>query len=60
MLFTSYTFIGFVFLLFVLYYTVPARWQWRLLLAAGYVFYLASGWKNCVFILVTTVSTMVE
>ena len=59
MLFTSYTFIGFVFLLFALYYTVPARWQWRLLLAAGYVFYLASGWKNCVFILVTTVSTYV-
>lgn len=57
MLFTSYEFIAFLLLLFVLYYVIPARYQWKLLLAASYVFYFASGWKNCVFILLTTAST---
>lgn len=57
MLFTSYEFIAFLILLFVLYYAIPARYQWKLLLAASYVFYFASGWKNCVFILLTTAST---
>jgi len=57
MLFTSYEFIAFLILLFVLYYTIPARHQWKLLLAASYLFYFVSGWKNCLFILLTTAST---
>lgn len=57
MLFTSYEFIAFLILLFVLYYTIPARHQWKLLLAASYLFYFVSGWKNCLFILLTTIST---
>ena len=57
MLFTSYEFIAFLILLFVLYYTIPARYQWKLLLVASYLFYFVSGWKNCFFILLTTVST---
>lgn len=57
MLFTSYEFIAFLILLFVLYYAIPAKYQWKLLLAASYLFYFVSGWKNCFFILLTTVST---
>lgn len=57
MLFTSYEFIGFLFLLIVLYYLVPRKYQWKLLLAGSYLFYCVSGWKNLIFILVTTAST---
>ena len=57
MLFTSYEFIAFLILLFILYYAIPARHQWKLLLLASYVFYFVSGWKNGLFILLTTVST---
>jgi len=57
MLFTSYEFIAFLILLFLLYYVIPARHQWKLLLFASYVFYFTSGWKNCLFIMLTTIST---
>ena len=59
MLFTSYEFIAFLILLFLLYYALPSRYQWKLLLAASYVFYFVSGWKNCLFILLTTISTYI-
>lgn len=57
MLFTSYEFILFLLAVFVLYYVIPGRFQWRLLLAASYVFYFASGAENLFYILFTTVST---
>lgn len=56
MLFTSYEFIGFLALLFVLYYIVPRRFQWQLLLIFSYAFYfLANPWY-LVYIISTTVS----
>ena len=57
MLFTSYEFIGFYALLFVLYYLVPKTWQWKLLLLASYVFYFIADPRYLIFILTTTVST---
>lgn len=57
MFFTSYEFIGFIIGLFLLYYLVPKRLQWSLLLLAGYVFYFAAGPEYLVYILVTTAST---
>ena len=46
MLFTSSRFILFLAVLFILYYTVPRRFQWGLLLAASYFFYSFAGvWK---------------
>ena len=57
MLFTSYEFIAFLICVIILYYVLPSRYQWKLLLAASYVFYFVSGWKNCFFILLTTGST---
>lgn len=55
MLFTSYGFIAFIAALFVLYYIIPKRFQWLLLLAADIVFYACSGWKGLCFMLATVV-----
>lgn len=56
MLFTSYEFMIFVLVTAVLYYLVPKRFQWCLLLAADYVFYAIAGAAYLPFILVTTIS----
>ena len=57
MLFTSYEFIAFLTLVFILYYVIPKRFQWPLLLVASYVFYFTSGASNLFYIVITTVST---
>ena len=38
MFFTSYEFMAFLFVLLFLYYCVPKKCQWQLLLAASYLF----------------------
>ena len=57
MLFTSYTFIAFMAVVFLAYYLVPKKWQWPLLLIASYVFYWCADPMYLIFIGVTTVST---
>jgi alginate O-acetyltransferase complex protein AlgI len=57
MLFTSYRFILFILVLFILYYIVPRRLQWRLLLLASYLFYSFAGIRYLLYILATTIST---
>lgn len=57
MSFTSFSFLLFAGILLVLYYLIPRRWQWMLLLAASYLFYLDSGIENLFFILLTTLTT---
>ena len=57
MLFTSYEFIAFLALVFVLFYTVPKKFQWVLLLVASYGFYYIADPRYLLFILVTTIST---
>ena len=57
MLFTSYNFWGFAALLIVVYYLVPKRAQWPLLLAASYIFYFIAGPDYLIYILATTVTT---
>lgn len=57
MLFTSYSFAALVVASLVLYYLIPRRFQWTLLLAASCVFYVCSGPENMVFIALTAVST---
>ena len=59
MLFTSYQFIGFLAVLFLLYYLLPRKWQWGLLLFASLAFYAAGGVQYLAFVLVTTVSSYV-
>lgn len=57
MLFTSYEFLIFVLTTCVLYYVIPKKWQWMLLLLASYVFYFLAGASYLPYIFVTTIST---
>ena len=57
MQFTSFTFLLFAALLLTVYYIIPGKWQWPLLLIASYVFYLWAGTDYLFFILFTTVTT---
>lgn len=57
MLFTSYSFIFFLILLFTAYYTVPKKFQWKLLLIASFVFYGLSGPKYLLYISATILSS---
>ncbi|HZX20768.1 MAG TPA: MBOAT family O-acyltransferase, partial [Clostridia bacterium] len=57
MLFTSYGFIIFIALLFIFYYMIPERHQWKLLLGASYLFYYFANPKFILYISLTTIST---
>ena len=57
MYFTSSVFLAFLAVLFVLYYVVPKKCQWMLLLAGSYVFYAWAGPHFLIYVLVTTLST---
>lgn len=57
MLFTDFSFILGVPLLFLVYFLLPQRFRWMLLLLASYGFYACSGLENLLFILTTTLST---
>ena len=59
MLFTSAEFIMFLAVTVFLYYIVPRRWQWRLLLIANGVFYYAAGIKGFAYILITIVTVYI-
>lgn len=56
MLFTSYAFLGFAAGLLLLYYLLPRRCQWPLLLIASCLFYLAAGPKYILYILLTSLT----
>ena len=57
MLLTSYEFIIFISICFVLYYILPKRFQWILLLVASYVFYFMAGTFYPLFLLATSLIT---
>lgn len=57
MSFTSYAFLLFSAAVFLLYYILPKRAQWPLLLAASYIFYACSGPLNLCYILFSTAAT---
>ena len=57
MLFTSYGFIGFLIIVFAIYYLLPGRFQWQFLLLASYVFYFIADPRYLIFIAITSVST---
>ena len=60
MLFTSYGFIAFLIVLFALYYLIPRRFQWILLLIADALFYLCAGWKGLCFMAATVIVAWVS
>ncbi|MGI6538823.1 MAG: hypothetical protein ACOX22_11090 [Caldicoprobacterales bacterium] len=55
--FASYSFILYILVLVPLYYLIPKKLQWMLLLVASYVFYSFAGAGYLTYILVTTIST---
>ncbi len=55
----SFTFLIFLFSVFVLYYLVPKRFQWVILLAASIVFYTAGGIQSLGFILTTATTVYI-
>lgn len=57
MLFTSYEFILFLGIVFVLYYSIPKKLQWKFLLLASYVFYFLASPFYLIYIGATTVTT---
>ncbi len=59
MLFTSYTFIAFLCIMFAAYFLTPKKVQWVTLLVGSYVFYAFAGLWYFVFILFTTVSAYI-
>ena len=54
---TSFSFLLFAAITLVLYYLIPKKAQWVLLLIASYCFYLWAGVTYAAFILLTTIST---
>lgn len=54
MSFASVTFLIFAALTVLLYFLVPKKMQWWVLLAASYVFYAWAGWKYLIFLVFTT------
>ena len=56
MLFTSYEFIGFLLALFISYYLIPQKHQWKLLLVFSYLFYFLAGPVYLIYIATTTAS----
>ncbi len=59
MLFTSGVFLLFLLALFLLYYLIPKKLQWMMLLVANAVFYAFAGWQGCAYISVTILSTYI-
>lgn len=57
MSFTSFSFLLYIGIALALYYIIPRRGQWVLLLIASCCFYLYSGLDNFCFIFLTTAST---
>ena len=57
MSFVSFGFIAFLAALMLLYYLVPKRFQWMLLLAFSIFFYCFAGWTSLIFMAVTILTT---
>ena len=58
MSYTSLAFFIFVTVVAVLYFKFPVKkYQWTVLLAASYFFYLYVGYRYAAYILITTIST---
>ncbi len=59
MSFISAVFVGFLLITATVYFLVPARIQWIVLLSASYIFYFAAGMELAIFLLCTTVIVFV-
>ena len=56
MLFTSYEFLLFLGIVFLLYYIIPKKLQWPFLLLASYLFYFIANPWYLLYIMATTIT----
>lgn len=59
MSFTSFKFLAFLLITVILYYILPRKHQWKLLLVASYIFYFFCGKWYLPYIIATTVSAFI-
>ena len=57
MSFVSFQFLMFAILLLIIYFIVPKKWQWVILLIANFIFYAANGLRLCIYIIFTIITT---
>ena len=57
MAFTSFKFLEFLVLTVLVYFIIPQKYRWLVLLVSSYAFYLLSSPKTFIFVLITTVTT---
>ena len=58
MSYTSFTFILFICAVTLIYYLFPVKkYQWTVLLAASYAFYLIASFRLAAFLILTTATT---
>ena len=57
MSFLSLTFLLFIAVVACIYFCMPKKYQWIVLLISSYFFYLCAGWKLIFYLLFTTLST---
>lgn len=57
--FKSYSFVFFIFISLIAYYTMPKKRQYFVLIAANLFFYVTTGVKNLFFIFITSASTFI-
>lgn len=53
---TSLAFVLFVFALLAVYFSVPKKYQWTVLLCASLIFYISAGAKSVIYVLITSVT----
>lgn len=53
---TSLSFLVFLFAVFLLYFLLPKKWQWIVLLVCSLAFYLLAGGIGIIYVLITSVS----
>ena len=57
MIFTTLKFMVFFSIVFLVYYMMPKKWQWKWLLLASYVFYMSASPLYVIFLVFTTLVT---
>ena len=53
----SISFVAFTIATVIVYYIIPLKWRWLVLLAASCFFYALSGWQGCIWVFIVAAVT---
>ena len=56
----SLNFVGFALAVVIVYYIIPLKFRWLVLLAASCVFYALAGWQGCIWLLAVAIITFLS